>query len=128
MDQPGAVSPGVPRRHPVRPLVEGASDSAAALGSADPPRRSPVLMKRQSWLLLIVVLALVGGGAGFLNHQRTSQKLGTPGVKVVPVPTYDTTGKLVASNSVFLPEQVLNYTSEVRPVTEDTLSWLAQDT
>jgi len=85
-------------------------------------------MKRQSWLLLIVVVVLVSATAGFLNHQRTSQRLGTPGVKVVPVPTYDTGGNLVASNSVFLPEQVLNYKSEIRPVTEDTLRWLPKDT
>jgi hypothetical protein len=85
-------------------------------------------MKRQSWSSFIVVLALIGLTAGFLLRQQATQKLGIPGVKVIPEPTYDNEGKLVASNSVYLPENILNYKSEIRPITQDTLSWLPKDT
>ena len=76
----------------------------------------------------MVVLALIGLTAGFLLRQRATQKLGTPGVKVVLEPTYDDHGNLVATNTVYLPETVLNFKSEIRPVTQDTLSWLPKDT
>lgn len=85
-------------------------------------------MKRQSWFLLSVALALMGAAAGFISHLRATQKLGEPGVKVIPVPIHDTEGRLVATNSVYLPEEVLNYKSEIRPVTQDTLRWLPKDT
>src|SRR5439155_14834966 len=85
-------------------------------------------MNRQSLFFLLVGLALIGGTATFLRHQRANQRLGKPGVIVLAQPTYDAEGKLVASNTVYLPEKVLNYKSEIRPVTGDTLRWLPMDT
>jgi hypothetical protein len=85
-------------------------------------------MKRQSWILLLASLVLMGAAAGLISHLRASQRLGEPGVKVIPVPIYDTKGQLVATNSAYLPEDVLNYRSEIRPVTPDTLRWLPKDT
>src|SRR5438067_6099705 len=85
-------------------------------------------MKRQSWLILFVGLALIAATAGFLHHQRGAQKLGIPGVKVIAEPSFDSDGKLVASNSAYLPPVVLNYKSEIRPITADTLRWLPKDT
>jgi len=85
-------------------------------------------MKRQSWIILSVALTLIGATASVIHYQRNHQRLGNPGVKVVPVPTYDTAGKVVATNSVFLPDQVLDFKSEIRPVTKDTLRWLPKDT
>lgn len=85
-------------------------------------------MKRDSWSLLLVGLTLIGLTAGMLHHRQTRQKLGTPGVRVIPQPIYDSEGKLLATNSVFLPEEVANYKSEARPVTQETLRWLPKDT
>jgi hypothetical protein len=85
-------------------------------------------MKRQSWLVLVVVLALMGAGAAFLARRQAVQKLGEPGVKVVAEPAYDVEGKPVGSNSVYLPERVLNFTSEPEPVAKVTLGWLPKDT
>ncbi len=85
-------------------------------------------MKRDSWSLLLVVLMLIALTAGFLQHRQTRQKLGLPGVKIVAQPIYDTDGNLLATNSVFLPEQVSNYKSDNRPVTQETLRWLPKDT
>ena len=78
--------------------------------------------------LFVVVLALIGATAGLLLRAQGHQKLGAPGVKVVPVATYDDQGKLVGTNSVYLPETVLSFTSEVQPVTQTTLGWLPKDT
>src|SRR4051794_32788170 len=85
-------------------------------------------MKRRSWLLLVVGLALIGATAGLLAYQQTNQKMGVPGVKVVPQPVFDSEGKLVGSNSVYLPESVLNYKSEIQPISLVTLGWLPKDT
>jgi len=85
-------------------------------------------MKRQSWLLSIVVLALIGGTAALLAHQRFNQKLGVPGVKLIPKPVYDPDGKIVGTNSVDLPESILNYQSEIEPISQVTLGWLPKDT
>jgi hypothetical protein len=85
-------------------------------------------MNRKSWLLLLLGLALIGGTAGFLSYQQAHQKLGVPGVKVVANPMFDTEGRLVGSNSVFLPESVLNFRSEGQPVSLVTLGWLPKDT
>ena len=85
-------------------------------------------MNRQSLVLLIVCLGLMGATAAFLVRQRDHQRLGVPGVKVIAASSYDTEGKLVATNSVYLPEEVTGFKSEIRPITQDTLSWLPKDT
>src|SRR5947209_899625 len=121
MDQFAALHSGNDWSAGVGPLVEGKQNAQSA-------RCSPDRMKRQSWILLICAMALIGLTAGFLSRQQSNQKLGIPGVKVVAEPTYDVNGKLVASNTVYLPTNVLSYQSENRPITEDTLSWLPKDT
>src|SRR4051812_26930451 len=85
-------------------------------------------MKRASLIFFVAGLALIGAASAFLVSHKMHQKLGTPGVKVIPVASYDTEGKVVMTNSVELPEKVLNYTSEIRPITADTLRWLPKDT
>jgi hypothetical protein len=85
-------------------------------------------MKTNSWLCLLVGLALIGATGAYLRHQQASQRLGIPGVKVIPQPTYDVDHNLIATNSVFLPEQVLSFKSEIDPVTRYTLKWLPKDT
>src|SRR2546430_17288467 len=85
-------------------------------------------MRTQSWLPFVVGLALIGGTGVFLSYQKTHQRLGKPGVKLIPVPTYDSEGKAVATNTVYLPENVLPTKSEILPVSQETLSWHHQDT
>ncbi len=85
-------------------------------------------MKLQSVLLLGLVALMVGGTGAFLYHVRYHQKLGPSGVKLIPQPSYDTRGHIVASNSIFLPEKVLEYTSELPPIDDALLSWLPKDT
>jgi len=95
-------------------------------------------MNKQSWTILVVVLALMAGSAAFLATQRSRQRLGQPGVRVIAQPTYDTRGfgangtnhepSIARSNSVFLPKFVLDYLSEAVPVQPVVLSTLPADT
>lgn len=85
-------------------------------------------MNRTSWKILAAVLALLGVSAGALLSLRASQKLGVPGLRVVGEPLFDPTGRKVATNSVYLPEKVLDYTSTLLPVTSQELNWLPRDT
>jgi hypothetical protein len=86
-------------------------------------------MNKQNWLLLAVTLALIGCGAGYLEHFRTHQKLGLPGVKTRPLT--DDTGQPLKDDrrlEVVLPERVLDYTSTNMPVDEITVATLPPDT
>jgi len=85
-------------------------------------------MKTQSWVILLLGLALMGATAGFLAHERSHQRLGVPGVKVIAQSIYDENGNLVGTNSVYLPEKVLDFDSEIVPISKVTLGWLPQDT
>jgi hypothetical protein len=78
--------------------------------------------------ILMTVLLLVGGASGFLMRWRTIQKLGQPGVKVVAEPIYDERGIRAATNSAFLPERVLDCSSEPVGLTRLELDWLPKDT
>lgn len=85
-------------------------------------------MNKQAWIILVVVLSLVGVTGAFLGTQQARQKLGTPGVKVVNVPIYGEDKKVAGTNSVALPERVLDYVSQPLPIQKITLDWLPKDT
>ena len=85
-------------------------------------------MMGRKLLLLSVVLGLIAGTAGLLGYLRAHQKLGRPGVKVVSEPLYDPEKKFAGTNSVYLPERVLDYSSQPAPVTQVELNWLPHDT
>ena len=85
-------------------------------------------MSLRSVKILMSVLLLVGGVSGFLTGWKTIQKLGQPGVKVVAEPIYDEKGSQVAANSAFLPDRVLDYSSEPVGITRLELDWLPKDT
>lgn len=79
------------------------------------------------------VLATIGATAGVLHHLRGSQRLSPPGVKLVAAPSYGIGAAasnlvVVATNSIFLPDRVLNYKSEPLPLTKIELDWLPKDT
>ena len=85
-------------------------------------------MDRPSWRVLIAVLLLLGGTAGFLRHARATQRLGTPGVKVVAEPVLGEDGKIIATNAAWLPPRVLDYESEPVRVAKVVSDWLPKDT
>ena len=85
-------------------------------------------MNKQKWFLGASVLALMGLVAGSLLYLQSHQKLGRPGVRIVPVTIHDPDGKVVGTNSAYLPEVVLNFSSKPHPVTQVELGWLPQDT
>lgn len=82
-------------------------------------------MSRQRTILFVIALALIGSTAGMLAHLRTNQKLGLPGVTTAPIPGADSDGIKV---EVVLPEQVLEFSSEVIPVDKMVLDFLPKDT
>jgi len=85
-------------------------------------------MNKRSWRILIVTLLLMGSTSGLLGYWRTNQRLGLPGVKVVPHPTYGPQEKIIAKDSVYLPERVLDYQSESFPVSQQEYGMLPKDT
>lgn len=85
-------------------------------------------MKKQSWFIFLITAALVATTAGAISYRKNHQRLGVPGVRVVPMPIYDPEGKIAGSNSVALPERVLNFSSEVLPIEKIVLDWLPKDT
>lgn len=85
-------------------------------------------MNRQSWPILAVSVLLIAGTALFIQHRKTHQRLGIPGVKVAAVPIHDPEGKVVGTNSVALPQTVGDFKSEPEPVPRLVLEWLPADT
>lgn len=71
---------------------------------------------------------LIGSTAILLSHMQASQQLGRPGVRVVAQSVFDEIGGLVATNSVELPESVLNFRSSPMPVSTNVTAWLPRDT
>ncbi len=85
-------------------------------------------MNRKQAALLCTALAIVGAGGAFLKNLRDGQHLGKPGVRVVAEPIYSEEHQLAGTNSIWLPEKVLNFESEAYPVNPAELSWLPHDT
>jgi hypothetical protein len=71
--------------------------------------------------VLTSLVVLIAGSAGFLRYLKANQKLGTPGVKIVPAPTAN-------GFQVRLPEQVLDYVSEPLNLSPEELGALPKDT
>ncbi|MDB6029079.1 MAG: hypothetical protein JWM68_5302 [Verrucomicrobiales bacterium] len=84
-------------------------------------------MKR-TWFLFSLALVLMISGAGLLVFFKTHQRLGKPGVKIVPIPILSSDGLVVSTQSIFLPEQILDYKSQALPVTKQELDALPKDT
>jgi hypothetical protein len=85
-------------------------------------------VNRTALQVLTGFVLLVGLTAALLVRVRAHYSLGQPGVKVVNVPIYSEEKKLVANQSVFLPETVGDYTSTNMPVTKMELDMLPPDT
>ncbi len=88
---------------------------------------APVLAKLVTSQFLAVILILACTAA-FLIYRQANQRLGPAGVKLVQQPVYDSEGKLVGTNRVDLPEQVLNYASKSMAISTNVTNWLPKDT
>ena len=73
-------------------------------------------------------LGLIGLTAAFLGYARTHQRLGEPGLRLVPGELYDDAGNLAARTVIDLPTDVPGYQSQPLPVTREELEWLPADT
>lgn len=85
-------------------------------------------MTKQHWVMMTVTLLLLGVVAIYLGVRGSDQRLGVPGVKVVPGEVFDTEGNLAGTNTVPLPEMVLDTPSFAGKITPIELEWLPPDT
>lgn len=86
------------------------------------------MMRTRTWTLTVVSLALIAGAALLLFRLQSGQRLGEPGLVLTDVALRDDEGQLATTNSIYLPERILDYGSELLPVTREELDWLPADT
>jgi hypothetical protein len=85
-------------------------------------------MTRQAKIAAAAVLGLMALTAFLLGRSQSMQRIGQPGVRLVAGPVYGEKGELVATNTVDLPERVLNFESKAMPIARIVLDWLPKDT
>jgi len=85
-------------------------------------------MDKNLWTKALTAVGLILCAAWVLAHRDSFQRLGAPGVKLVPIPSYDSSGSVVMSNSIALPERVLDYVGTNMPISDIVLGWLPGDT
>ena len=85
-------------------------------------------MYRQSKVAFAVALALIASTAVGLSRLQALQRLGTPGVKLVERVVCREDGQTIGTNSVALPERVLNFESKEQPIAKVVWNWLPKDT
>lgn len=92
-------------------------------------------MNRHSRVISISAAVIILATAWFLGGWAKRQRLGEPGLRVVASPVYGievsreaTNTFLVGSNSIYLPEQVMDYQSYPNPITKQVWDWLPKDT
>lgn len=83
---------------------------------------------RSAWLGAVLCLGLMLGTVLILRRVHGFQHLGKPGVKVVEAQLTNEIGELAATNSVFLPDEVLDFSSRSLPIMREELNWLPPDT
>jgi len=85
-------------------------------------------MKGSAKVAFGLTLTLIALTAMSLNRVQSWQRLGAPGVKVIAHDVYREDGELVGTNSIALPERVLNLESKVQPIAKVVTDWLPKDT
>jgi hypothetical protein len=85
-------------------------------------------MTRQAKLAFAVALVLMALTALFLGRVQAFQRIGRPGLKVVARPVHGEKGEVVGTNTIALPERVLNLESKELPIAKVVLDWLPKDT
>jgi hypothetical protein len=78
-------------------------------------------MNKQKWIILAMGLALIGGAGAALSGMKAHQKLGQPGIKATAVPGSP-------RMDIYLPQHVMNFTSEPVVINAGVLSGLPADT
>jgi hypothetical protein len=82
----------------------------------------------KSRIIAALCAVLIAGAALALSRFRSHHRLGTPGLRLCEVALSDDKGKPATTNSIFLPERILDYSSQLLPVTREELEWLPKDT
>lgn len=85
-------------------------------------------MRTNKWVVFAVALGMMAATAGWLKEFRGRHLLGPPGVRVERVPIYDDKNRLVSTQSVVLPANVLGIPSRPIPITTTELGALPRDT
>lgn len=85
-------------------------------------------MDRQRILIFLVLAGLVTGVGLFLNRLHAGHRLGDPGLRIVEQKVFDTDTNVVCTNTIALPETVLNYKSVPLQVAREETNWLPKDT
>jgi hypothetical protein len=83
---------------------------------------------KPSILATLIVLGLIGSVAYLLGRLQGYQRIGKPGLRMVDEPVLAEDGRIINTNTVALPRQVLDFESESWPITKAELSWLPADT
>lgn len=85
-------------------------------------------MEKRSLVMLGAVVLAIALDAAFVHRLQSTQQLGSPGLLLSSEPSRDPDGQPVGTNSVLLPEKVLNYSSRSEPVAHMVLDLLPKDT
>ena len=83
-------------------------------------------MNKKAAAILVVFLILIGASSAFLS--RLNFALGEPGVRLAEMQILNETNKVVRTNGVDLPVDLLQCVSEATPITTKELDWLPADT
>jgi hypothetical protein len=73
----------------------------------------------RTWWLAGTCLALILVVAAVLARFQANHRLGKPGVRLTSLRLVDEKGEFATSNSIFLPEQLLDFKSEILPVSRE---------
>jgi hypothetical protein len=85
-------------------------------------------MKPRPAILLFTGLVLIGATATLLARLQNNRSLGAPGLRLVAQEVKDDSGRVINTNTVPLPEAVLDYESSVVPITVGEVKALPKDT
>ncbi len=86
-------------------------------------------MNKKNIIVFVVVLAVTAGTASICKHLSKSRLLGPAGLKLVAKDVYDEKGNVIGTNTVDLPQNVLNYESSTNlAITTIELQTLPSDT
>ena len=86
------------------------------------------MKQRNASKALLFGLTLMAGAVVVLRNIEQHRRIGEPGLVMIAGNVLDEAGRVVNTNTVALPERVLDYTSEPRPITAEELGWLPGDT
>jgi hypothetical protein len=86
------------------------------------------MKSRSAIIALIAGLMLIGATALILHQIDQHRRLGQPGLAMTEEVVFDETGRIVNTNTVALPVQVLDYDSTNAPISLVELKYLPADT